>query len=229
VIDLHASLAKIQTQIAAPVAIQSVGNAFTLRNGPVSAGQITLIQADGVAPINAVDLGLTPSAPLPRTLADTQVLFDGEAAALISVASGRVVAVAPYSLAARRQVTIQVVFQGTMSAPYMAEVQADPGYRSADNSGSGQALARNPDGSLNSMQNPAPERSQVTVYLTGIGSVDASCPEGGVAQDGIAPVGSKAVPVPGTVCGLFQQLVQTPQFAGANVGLPNSPLTYAVK
>ena len=229
---VHALLAKVQLPFRAPLELRSVGNAFTLRSGPVSPGQITLVTADGIAPADPVDLTLTPSAPLPRTLAGTQVLFDGEAAALISVAPGRVTAIAPYDLAGKASTSVQVMFQGAVSAPVLADVAADPGYRSADGSAAGQAYARNADGTLNSAQNPAEEGSLLTLYLTGAGVVDPGCPEGGVAANAVSlPAASLTVTsVPGSVCGLFQTTFRTQTYGpSAAASLPNSPLTYAVK
>ena len=231
VTGVHAWLAKVQPQAPGPVIIQSVGNAFSLRSGPVSPGQITLITANGIAPAQSVDLGLSPTAPLPRTLAGTQVLFDGEAAPLISVAAGKVVAIAPYDLAGKAQTSVQVVFQGAASAPVLADVLVDSGYRSLDGSGTGQAYAQNPDGTPNSPQNPAPDGSFVTVQVTGVGVIDPACPEGGVAVSA-TPVPQAGLPgltsVAGAVCGLFQTTVRTPNYP-TSFALPNSALTVVVK
>ena len=231
----HIWIAKLQPQPAAPVEIQSVGNAFSMRNGPVSAGQITMVAAPGIAPAAPVDLTLTPAGPLPRTLAGIQVLFDGEAAPMLSVSAGRVVAVAPYDLAGKSQTAIQVVSQGAASAPVLADVQADWGF--LGNGSNGQAYARNPDGSLNSPQNPVVEGNQVTVYLTGIGAVDPACPEGGtataagtlgqLAQYPFMPYAS----VPGSLCGLFQTNIVVPLYGAIGPAvslLPHSALTIAV-
>jgi uncharacterized protein (TIGR03437 family) len=231
VTGVHAWLAQVQPQAPGAVAIQSVGNAFSRRSGPVSPGQITLISASGIAPAQPLDLGLSPSAPLPPALAGTQVLFDGEAAPLISVAAGQVVAIAPYGLAGKTQTAVQVVFQGTASAPVLADVLPDTGYRSLDGSGTGQAYAINPDGTLNSPQNPAPIGSSVTVETTGVGVVDPACPAGGVAavatpvpNSGLTGLSSVA----GSVCGLFQATVRTPGYS-TSFALPNSALMVSVK
>jgi uncharacterized protein (TIGR03437 family) len=231
VTGVHAWLTQVQPQVPGSIAIQSVGNAFNLRSGPVSPGQITLISASGIAPAQPVDPGVSPTAPLPRMLADTQVLFDGEAAALISVASGKVVVVAPYDLAGKARTSVQVVFQGAASAPMRAAVLPDTGYRSLDGSGTGQAYALNPDGSLNSPQNPAPLGSSVTVQTTGAGVVDPACPEGGVANSS-TPLSNSEISglssITGSLCGLFQTTIRTPTYA-TNFALPNSALTVSVK
>ncbi len=226
----HAYLAKVQPQTPGAVAISSVGNAFSLRNGPVSPGQITLISAAGIAPAQAVNLGLTPASALPNTLAGTQVLFDGEAAPLISAAAGSVIAIAPYSLAGKAQTAVQVVFQGVASAPVLADVLADASYQSANGSGMGQALALNPDGSLNSPRNPAPKGSSVTAFVTGVGVADPACPEGGVASaaSSVTVRGLVLSSVPGSVCGLFQTSIATPTYP-TTFTLGGSQVTIAVQ
>jgi uncharacterized protein (TIGR03437 family) len=85
------------------------------------------------------------------------VLFDGEPAALVSVLPGQIVAIAPYDLAGRRQTTVQIAASGVLSTPMIADVATDRAYLTADGSGTGRALARNPDGTLNSPDNPAPQ------------------------------------------------------------------------
>jgi uncharacterized protein (TIGR03437 family) len=223
---VHAWIAKVQPQPAGTIGIQSVGNAFSLRSGPVSPGQITAITSAGIVPAQPVDLGLSPTAQLPRTLANTQVLFDGEAAALISVTPGKVVAIAPYDLAGKAQTSVQVIFQDAVSAPVLADVHTDIAYRSLDGSGTGQAYAINPDGTLNSQQNPAPVGSMVTVQLTGVGAIDPNCPEGGIASS-TTPIAGLAS-VPGAVCGLFQTTVRAATYP-TTFQLGNSTLTVTVK
>jgi uncharacterized protein (TIGR03437 family) len=228
---VHASLAKVALQPPGAVSITSVGNAFSLRNGPVSPGQITLISATGLAPTQPVDLGLSPAAALPVILAGTQVLFDGEAAPLISVTNGTAVIVAPYDLAGKTRTSVQVVFQGSASAPVLADVLSDVGYRSANGSGIGQAYALNPDGTMNAPSNPAPTGSPVTVFLTGVGVADPACPLGGVAG-GASTVAVQGFPglasVSGSVCGLFQMTIAAPTYPTVFT-LGGSQVTIAVK
>jgi uncharacterized protein (TIGR03437 family) len=197
-----------------------------LRNGPVSPGQITLIVAAGIAPDSPVDLTLTPSAPLPRTLAGVQVWFDGEAAAIVSVNAGRVVVVTPYDVIGKPRVAVEVVVNGAVSLPVWADVLTDPSFLSRDGSGTGQAFALNPDGTQNSADNPAPLDSMVTLYETGVGQVAPSCPEGQVAA---AASSGSVMTIPGYLCGVFQVQMRTPNYRVSTANIPNSPLTIAVK
>jgi len=223
----HASLGQIQTQYPSPLAIRTVGNAFGRRDGPVSPGQITLVTLDGFVPDAPRDLTLTPTDPLPRTFSGTQVLFDGEPAALVSVGAGQVVAVAPYDIAGRRQVSVQVSVNGALSRPMLADVLSDIAYLSADGSGSGRAFALNPDGSVNAPGNPAPIGQYVTVFATGIGTADPSCAEGGVATQAVAATLGYTSAV-GYLCGVYQIAFLTPAAAG-NIGIGNTGLSVAVR
>jgi len=63
------------------------------------------------------------------------------------------------------------------------------GLLSLDGSGKGQANARNADGTLNSADNPAPQGSTVTVFLTGAGVTNP------LESDGVAAPNSNIVPV----------------------------------
>jgi uncharacterized protein (TIGR03437 family) len=223
----HASIAQIQTQYPAPLTIRTVGNAFGRRNGPISPGQITLVTLDGFVPDAPHDFTLTPADPLPHSISGTQVLFDGEPAALVSVSAGQVVAVAPYDIAGRPQVTVQVSANGQLSTPMRADVLADAAYLTADGSGSGRAFALNPDGSVNSPDSPAPIGRYVTVFATGIGLADPSCAEGSVATQA-APAPNGYTSAVGYLCGVYQIAFLTPPIVG-NVGIGNTGLTVAVK
>ncbi|MEO8596105.1 MAG: SBBP repeat-containing protein [Candidatus Solibacter sp.] len=226
----RAYLAKIQTQYPYPISIRSAGNAFSLRSGPVSPGQITLITADGLVPDQAIDLGFTPSAPLPRTLGGVQVLFDGEPAPIVSVAPGRVVCVAPDSLAGKSWVALQIAVHGTLSNVQMTEIAADRALLTRDGSGAGAAFAHNADGSINSKDNPAPTNSVVTLYVTGAGIVDPACPAGGIAPaTGVAVAIDGLLPIAGYLCGYYQMVVRTPPYAGEITPVFNYAITYSVR
>jgi len=226
----HAYLAKIQTQYPYPISIRTAGNTFSQRSGPVSPGQITSITADGLVPDQSIDLGFTPSAPLPRTLGGVQVLFDGDPAPIVSVAPGRVVCVAPNSLAGKSWVSIQVAVRATRSNVQMTEVVADRALLTRDGSGAGPAFARNADGSINSRDNPAATNSTVTLYLTGAGIVDPSCPEGGTAPATAAPSSTNGpLPVAGYLCGYYQMFVTAPPYPGDITPIFNFAITYSVK
>jgi len=211
-----------------PLTIISVGNTFTARDGPLSAGEFTTIRLNGFQPNSPVDVGW--SVPLPMSLAGAQVLFDGGPAAMILAVPGRIDCIAPYDLAGKASTVVQVRFgdQQTSTALRVDVVTADPGLLTADGSGIGQAYVRNQDGTLNDTDNPAPAGSTITAYVTGIGLADPGCPYGQIAPAGYTPpltartsFGGQfpVAAVPGMVCGVSSIPVTIPPNYGTTPNL----------
>jgi uncharacterized protein (TIGR03437 family) len=120
------------------------------------------------------------------------VLFDGVPAALVAVAPGRIDAQAPYETAGRAVVEVEVrCGDGVRARAEAAIAEAAPGIFTAGG-GTGQALALNQDGSLNSEANPAPKGSIVSFFATGEGRLAPAAATGVPAQ---APYGKPVLPV----------------------------------
>ncbi len=148
------------------ITLSAVRNAFSLRAGPVTPGEILSLAVTGLQPTASVDIGLNQLAPLSTSLAETEVLFDGKPGNLVSVMPGRVVCIAPMAGASR----IEVRFRGMLSNAFFTDgTRSDLGLLTADGSGTGPANVRNVDGSLNSNTNPAAVGSVVTLFVTGLG------------------------------------------------------------
>jgi hypothetical protein len=117
------------------------------------------------------------------------------------------------------------------TAPVLADVLSDVGYRSANRSGIGQADALSPDGTMNAPSNPAPTGSPVTVFLTGVGVADPACPLGDMAG-GASTIAVQGFPglasISGSVSRLFQMTIAAPTYATVFT-LGGSQVTIAVK
>jgi uncharacterized protein (TIGR03437 family) len=208
---------------ANPLVITAPGNSYTGRDGPLAPGELATITVTGLQPVQPTDLGYT--APLPTALAGTQVFFDGEPAAIAAVLPGSIYCVTPYDLAGKTSTTIQVKFNGQISTAITADVvPTDIGLLSADGSGAGQAYARNADGTLNSPANPAKAGSQVTFYLTGLGSSGSSCPYGQIDTASFTPQQTlssilggplQVSSLEGFVCGMYSVQVRAPELQAA--------------
>ncbi len=218
-------LAKIDFAPAVKLALNSVANAFSFREGTVSPGEFVALSGEGLGPDEAVDLGINPPRPLETSLADTRVLFDGIAAALMMAQAQRVVAVVPYSLAGKTNTEVRVEYRGELSNALVARVMpANPALLTADGSGQGQANARNSDGTANSPGNPADRGSVILLYATGLGVTSPAGVDGGLGGDpparpalqtrafiGSMPAEALDVAaVPGFVMGLFELRVRIP-------------------
>ncbi|MCU1261886.1 MAG: repeat containing protein, partial [Bryobacterales bacterium] len=135
----------------AAVANITVVNAATLLPGPVAA--CSLVSVFG---INAGAAG-------------TQVLFDGQPAATVSPLPNQISAQVPCAVANQSATRMQLNNPGApFSAVTLAVANAAPGLF-ALGGGTGQAVATNQDGTVNSQANPARAGSVVTLYATGAG------------------------------------------------------------
>ncbi len=177
-------------------------NAFSLRLGPVSAGEIIALQVPDYTPTQNIDLGLATQA-YPTQLGGTQVLFDGMAAQIISVSSDRIYCVVPDTIVGNDSTTVQIQSGAVERNVTLAVAPFALGLLSSDGSGSGLADIRNMDGTANGPNNPAAVGSKVTVYLTGVGEEASRRP--GQTQFSVSIDGStNLVPyrLPGFVRGL---------------------------
>ena len=196
---------RIDPSTSGGITLNAVRNAFSLRAGPITPGEILSLAVTGLTPLVSVDIGLNQLAPLSTSLAETEVLFDGKPGNLISVMPGRVVCIAPMAGASR----IEVRFRGMLSNAFITDgTPSDLGLLTADGSGTGPANVRNADGSLNSNTNPAAVGSVVTLFVTGLG-VDVGL---GLTTS-VGPALS-VTPLQGFVPGIFAVRIIAP--AGTN-------------
>jgi uncharacterized protein (TIGR03437 family) len=205
----------------------------------VAPGEIVSLFGKGLGPPNGLIAQPGSDGSYPRQLGGTQILLGGVPIPLLYVSDSQVNAVVPYSLnsgipASGTDLTIE---QGTYSASY-ALLEVWPAWPALFTqggwSGSGQIAAINQDGSINGPANPAPVGSVVSLYATGLGSLNAawsddvitplSPPWPGLAQDfgvyiaATTPGGAGmqvlyAGPAPGLAPGAYQVNVVVPSAA----------------
>lgn len=147
---------------------------------------------------------------LPTKLQDTQVLFDGEAAPLVSVQATEIRVIAPQDVASKSKVTLMVQNQSASASAVLNAAAAVPGIFVSSGT---QAAAINEDGSLNGAGHPAPVGSVLALFLTGAG---LTAPP---ALDGVPPglpLPQLALPVTVTVGGAAAEVA----YAGSVFGFP---------
>jgi uncharacterized protein (TIGR03437 family) len=147
---------------------------------------------------------------LPTSVQGARVLFDGEAAPLLSVQATEILAIAPQHVASKGKVTIAVENQGVPASAILNASAAAPGIFV---SSGWQAAAINQDGSLNGTDHPAPVGSVVSLYLTGAGLTDPPAGDGVLPGLPLLPL---ALPVSVQVGGADAEVV----YAGSALGLP---------
>jgi uncharacterized protein (TIGR03437 family) len=102
-----------------------------------------------------------------------QVLIDGQPVPVLSVQTGSVVAVTPAALGATFMLAVQS--DGVLSdARTVATSVVNPALFTAAGTGSGPALALNPDGTSNVPGQPVGKGNSILLIATGLGAADAS-------------------------------------------------------
>ncbi len=145
----------------------------------VSRGELITLVGTNIGPSK---LQVAPSVPFPTKLGGVQVLVNNIAAPIYYVSAGQVAALVPYETASS-VAQIQVSNNGTLSNAVTESVNlTTPGIFTEPAGGAGYAAALHPDFSLVSPNSPAQIGETIAVYVTGLGDVFPSIPDGSVAS-----------------------------------------------
>jgi uncharacterized protein (TIGR03437 family) len=204
---------------------QGIVNAASFQAGPnggaVAPGELITIFGTGIGPSQLTN-GYDPvNNVFTKSVAQTQVTFDGVPAPIIYAAAGQTAAITPYSLTGKSSTQVVISYQGVQSAPVtIPVVKYVPGIFTSLASGSGQAAAENHDYTINSSSNPEQRGSFVQVFMTvgGENGVDGTLAAAAVydTPQPTATIGGEnaqviyAGPSPGLVWGLTQVDVYIP-------------------
>jgi uncharacterized protein (TIGR03437 family) len=206
--------------------VTAIANAASDAVGPIAPGEIVTVYGSGLGPAQLTPLSSLTAGGVATQLGGTQVFFNGNPAPVLYTWGSAVSVIVPYeTTGASAQVT--VTYLGRTSAAI--DVPVAPSAPAIFvwgplPSGEGQALAVNPDGSINSTENPAPVGSVITLYATGEGQTSPAGADGKVAASPapqpILPVsvsigGQTIKPLyaggaPGEVAGVMQINVRIP-------------------
>ena len=133
-----------------PILLVTAVNAASLQTGPVAPGMLLTFTGTGLTAADGV-----------------QVLFGGIASPFVAVSGTSLLAQAPPEIEGQQSVQIQILNQGNLLAQIpVAVVDAAPALYV---NSSGELIAFNQDGSLNSPSNPAARGSVVVLFGTGQG------------------------------------------------------------
>ena len=176
--------ASFTVQVLGPVpkiAAGSLVNAASYLGGVAPGGYVTLFGANLAASTDSAQ-----TLPLPATLGNVTVQWNGAGLPLLAVSPSQINAQVPFD-AALGTAELKVTSDGVTSAAVPVSVQASsPGLFQVS---PGMLLAINEDGTLNSSSQPAPVGSVVVMYATGCGGYDRPLPTGGgVPVDRLYPL-----------------------------------------
>jgi uncharacterized protein (TIGR03437 family) len=173
-----------QMDILAPIepGIRCIVNAANYRGTAIGPGEIVAIFGQGIGPAQPAGAVIDSSGKVATSINNTRVLVGGIPAPLLYVAQNQINAVIPFGIVGQRLTPVQVERNGTVSLPNFQEpvTNADPAFFTNDASGYGQAAVLNQDGTRNSDRNPAAQGSVISLYVTGIGSMQPAPADGSV-------------------------------------------------
>jgi uncharacterized protein (TIGR03437 family) len=139
--------------------VTAVTNAASNQPSPVASGEMVVLYGSGVGPL---DLTTGDSAGV-------TVRFNDLPGTVLYASATQVGAVVPAGIAVGSGISAVVQYRGASSAPFALSVgAAAPAIFTQDSLGSGQAVAFNDDGSVNSAAHPAAPGSVIVLNATGI-------------------------------------------------------------
>jgi uncharacterized protein (TIGR03437 family) len=194
----------------------TIVSAATMQGGPIAPGDQVALFGANLGPTEGIRANATTT--LPTSLGGTSVTFDGAAAPIYYSSAGLVVVHAPVSLAAGSVSRIQVTSSsGSSGTVAMAVAPSKPGVLTYDTGGVGQARAFNQDGTLNgdgstAGSTAATPGSFISVYTTGLGTVNPQLPTGAPAP--ASPLSTTTLPITANIAGR----AATVSWAGAAPG-----------
>lgn len=200
---------------------------FAILCSPNSACDPTKRQAI-FGPNTASNSDLPNPFPMPTTLGDMQVLFNGTPAPLYYVSPSQINFVVPMNAPTSGTADLQVVQASTgrvYAAGPVSMAPYSPAILMLEYTGSlRQAAVINEDGTVNSPTNPAPRGTFVQIYATGQGFVANAPPDGSLITSAIAA----QVPVRVNIGGIYlDQMTYDPSSdKPQNQWMPYSGLNY---
>ena len=212
-----------------PLGVTSAAS-FAPAGNPIAPGEFIALFGSGLAKSLQ-----TATVPYPKTLNGVTVTINGVAAPLYFVSANQINCIVPYATTGP---TASIVVQnGTNSNTVTVPVAATaPGVFTSDQSGSGNGAMRHTDSAATIIDagHPASPGETIQIYLTGMGAVNPSVPDGTAGTittlyQTISDVVVLVAGQPATVLfkglapgfpGLYQFNVTLPTFIGSTGNLP---------
>jgi uncharacterized protein (TIGR03437 family) len=155
-------------------------NGASLATGAIAPGEMVTLSGAGLGPQQAVQSQASLESPFPTQSAGVAVTFDGKPAPLLWVQDAQINAVAPWSLTPGQNTKVCASYNSvSTNCLTWPVVQSAPAVFTVDGSS---AVAVNQDGTMNSLSNPAPVGSIVTIWATGLGAIAPPQADGALVQ-----------------------------------------------
>jgi len=193
--------------IAPPSQVTDVVNAASLASGPIAPGEIVVLKGFTIGPIPLAPNAIPSSGTVGTTLAaggPTSVSFNGAPAPILYASASATSVIVPYDVAGASSANVVVSYKGNATSSFSANLAATaPALFTLNESGSGEVVAINSDGTVNGTSNAAARGMPVLLYATGEGQTDPAGVNGTIITEfvriPIAPVSLTIGGQPATV------------------------------
>ena len=145
---------------------------------PFAPGTLMSVRGAGLSAASVISSSL----PWPTSLAGTQLLANGQTAALYEVAPDHITFLLPNATAGAGRVDLQAVTQAASTNKISIQAAPSlPAFFSEAGNGLGPAIAAHSDGTPVTAASPAMPNEIITLYATGLGTVSNSPADGAAA------------------------------------------------
>ncbi|HML16075.1 MAG TPA: TIGR03118 family protein [Bryobacteraceae bacterium] len=170
--------------IAPPSQVTGILNAASLSGSAVAPGEIVVLNGFTIGPIPLASSTIPSTGSLGTSITTgggTSVTFNGTAAPILYASASATSVIVPYEVAGSTTASVVVTYNGAATSAFSVNIAATaPGLFTLNESGSGEVVAINSDGTVNGTSNPAARGTPVLLYATGEGQTDPPGTDGTV-------------------------------------------------
>jgi uncharacterized protein (TIGR03118 family) len=164
------------SSLAPPATILSVVNGASGVAGAVAPGEVVVLNGITIGPSPIASNVIPASGRVGSSLANVSVTFNygsggSITAPILYCSASQTSVIVPYGLAGFSTANVVVTYKGQQITTQVPITLSAPGVFTSNFSGSGQAVALNADGTVNSANNAASAGSVITLFATGEGPV----------------------------------------------------------
>ena len=173
--------------IAPPTQITSISNAASMSGNTIAPGEIVVLQGFTIGPVPLASATIPTTGKLGTSISaggGTSVTFNGTAAPILYASASATSVIVPYEVAGSSTANVVVNHNGTLTPAFSANVAPTaPGLFTLNESGTGEVVAINSDGSINGTSNAAARGTPILLYATGEGQTDPVGTDGAIITE----------------------------------------------
>jgi uncharacterized protein (TIGR03437 family) len=208
--------------VSSSPAVGAATNAASGLRGAIAPGETLTIYGNGLGPAKLALYQPDGSGVIPMQTGGTTVYVNGVLAPVLYAWANQVAIQVPYEITpGRGAITVQYAGQVSLQLPATI-ASSSPGVFTLNESGRGQAVAINEDGSLNTAASPGSQGHLISLYATGYGQVTP------VVHDGAPNRAGSAIPLQRVTATVNGQPAAV-EYAGGDTGLPAGTIRVDVR